>query len=218
MDESEKTTVDCKLYPQCSHPSESDKPIAPPLPEREVPIDESQQYQDKILQVLNKILEHYTSLFKEVKRELAIKMLTRIQPWIAEMREGPYQIADAHTHKTFFTDVDQKCHQIMEAINMYRAHETLSEDMAKARTEENYRINRPSYTKELMAQPWQQFLHPEAPGWPVEMTDHPSVVSHQIIPNGGMRLLLKWEEEVKDIYAFLDTVSCCSTRILETPD
>lgn len=172
-----------------------------------MPAGEGQLIQDKILKVLSTILEHYMVRFDEVKRELAVKMLTRIQPWIAEMREGPYQIADAQIHKTFFADVDQKCHQIMETINMHRASEKMTEDAAKTRNQENYRTHRPSYTKELMAQPWQQFLHPEAPGWPDKIPDHPRKVSHQIVPNGGMRLLLKWEEEVKEIYGFLDAVS-----------
>lgn len=216
MDEGDKMTVDGKLYPQCLYPFKSDKPKAPAPLEREILAEESHQFQAKILQVLNTILEHYTLLFSEVQRETALKMLTQIQPWITELRTGPSAITDPSLHTSFFKTVDQKCHQIMETINLHHAHEHMVEEMVKTRMEENYRTHRPSYTKELMGQPWQQVLHPEAPGWPEVIPGHERKVTHQIIPNGGMRLLLKWEEEVKEIYAFLDAVSLFSLSLWTT--
>lgn len=211
MDEGEKMTVNGELYPQCPHLAKSNKPKGPSPPEREISDEYSPQFQAKILKVLNTILEHYTIRFEEVKRERGIKMLTTMQPWVAELRSGPYAIPSPELHSSFFQEVDQKCHQIMETINLHRAREKLMEQIVKTRMEENYRSHRPSYTKELMSQPWQQFLHPEAPGWPEAIPRDERVVSHQIVPNGGMRLLLKWEEEVKEIYGVLDAVSLLSS-------
>jgi hypothetical protein len=167
-----------------------------------------QEHLDLIIKGLDRVLDNYTLDFENYDmRDRALDVLERVQIEITTLRANPQSFADQKTYVTYFANVGRKTHQIMETIRLHTAREKMDEEMAELRHEENYRVNRPSYVKELINQPWQQFLHPEAPGWPMDLNTPPGVTSHQIIPNGGIRILAKWEKEVKEIYEFLDNVS-----------
>lgn len=141
------------------------------------------------------------------KRKPTLRILRSLQAEAVILRQNPQQFVDVQAYEAFFAEVDQMCHQIMEIIRLQVARENVQEDLIQMRDERNYCRNRPTYVKELMAQPWQQFLHPEAPGWFKEEITPTGVKSRQMIPNGGVRLLAAWEDEVRQIHEFLDPVS-----------
>jgi hypothetical protein len=199
-------SVPAQAMPTQAAPTLLVTPPSPSVPPEPVtPVDPKTL--ETILNTFDRIVGKY--MFEPNQPKLpaqAMDALKIVKAECHDLRRKPQCFTDIIAYQAFFEAVDKKCHQIIELIRLQKARRKMDEEMANLRTDENYRTHRPSYVNELMVQPWQQFLHAEAPGWPRALSSSQDVRSHQIIPNGGMRILASWEKDVKEIYDFLDAV------------
>jgi hypothetical protein len=167
----------------------------------------------RVLNTLRSLRNRYIVNFDYHSRADCLRLLQLVHTECASLRQTPQAFPDMDTYETFFTIVHRYTKQIQETIQLWREHHQRHEEIAKDVLHNKLKVARPKYSKELISQPWQQFLSREAPAWPASWQPGPDVIVKQSIPNGGVKIIEKWESEVKEIYDWLDIVSCLNTHI-----
>jgi len=158
-----------------------------------------------LLQGLRKIRTQAIFDFKSSKGpNVTMQVATQIKAQILALKQCPEIFESTDAYIAFFNTVNRYCAQIMQIIRLWREHDAKWKNFDKALFEDELRAKRDSFAPALMSQPWSQFLHNEAPAWPVDWVLGPDVISKQWVPNGGLRVLEKWESEVQAIYSHLD--------------
>jgi hypothetical protein len=143
-----------------------------------------------------------------------MKLVQLVHDECAFLRQNPLVFPDAETFQSFFAAVNRYTEQIQKTILLWKGHHQRHEEIGKEMLEKKLQSARPRYSPELTTQPWQQFLCKEAPAWPVALQMGPDIMRMQAVPNGGVRLIEKWENEMKAIYAELDNVHLCCAIII----
>jgi hypothetical protein len=153
--------------------------------------------------------DRYIASFDSHSRADALRLLQLVQAECARLRQNPEAFLNKDVYKAFFALVNIYNAQIQETIRLWRDHHQRQEEVRKDVLESKLRDVRPNHSPDLVSQPYQQFLGPEAPAWPTEMktAPHGSNTVKQMIPNGAIRIVEKWESQVKEIYRGLDQVS-----------
>jgi hypothetical protein len=170
-----------------------------------------------ILGALEDVRYDYITNFDKHQRDKTLKILPLVQAKCSTLRKIPQHFADMESYDIFFSTIDRYTTQIMEVIRMNRAKARSEEVNGKWGRAASLQRERPALVSELATQPWQQYLHAESPGWPVELVPSSTLISRQRIPNGGVRILEAWESQARDVYAFLDAVSFELRLLLTSP-
>jgi hypothetical protein len=160
----------------------------------------------RVLNTLRSIRNRYIVDFDYHSRTEDLRLLQLAHVECTRLRQDPQAFPDRTTYETFFAAVNRYTKQIQVTIQLWREHHQRHEEVAKDALEKKLQAARPKYSPELVSKPWQQFLSREATAWPVNWRPGPGVIVKQSIPNGGVRIIEKWESELKDIYDWLDIV------------
>jgi hypothetical protein len=152
--------------------------------------------------------DRYIASFDSHSRADALRLLQLVQAECARLRQTPEAFHNKDVYIAFFALVNIYNEQIQETIRLWRGHHQRQEEVRKDVLESKLRAARPNYLPDLVSQPYQQFLDPEASAWPTEMNTAPcgSNQIKQILPNSALRIVEKWESRVEEIYRVLDQV------------
>jgi hypothetical protein len=168
--------------------------------------DEAAETLQQILYTLRSVRDKYIVSFDTTSRADSMRLVQLVLEDCAMLRENPDMFPDMQTFNSFFAVVNQYTFQIQKTILLWREHRQRHEEIGKLIMDKKLQSARPRHLPELATQPWQQYLSKESPAWPVSVQKGPGYFSTHVIPNGGVRLIEKWESELKAIYEGIDIV------------
>lgn len=146
----------------------------------------------------------YIWRFDELDRADVLEHLKKLLQTWATIRTWSGSFANSAEEKTFNTTVNRWLAQLTTIIKMQTESRQKIAEFRDLMLKEELRTKRPSYSEDLVTRPWVQFLHRDAPGWPVNWGTSPDVIAKQRIPNGGVALVRGYEKEARTILDFLD--------------